>query len=108
MSENSSQNIDNQSLTQSSSDFFQCDKLSNLIDNDNIEKNNRNSSKSPNSKNHSILKAINKRKLQLACPICSSSVVNMSDHLVKKHSIKDRNERKYLMDLVRKKYLSMG
>jgi len=32
----------------------------------------------------------------------------MSDHLVKKHSIKDRNERKYLMDLVRRTYLSMG
>lgn len=60
------------------------------------------------SENHLILKAINRRKLQLACPICSSCVVNMSDHLVKKHSIKDRNERKYLMDLVRRKYLSMG
>lgn len=60
------------------------------------------------SDNNLILKAINKRKLQLACPICSSCVVNMSDHLVKKHSIKDRNERKYLMDLVRRTYLSMG
>ena len=55
-----------------------------------------------------ILKAINRRKLQLACPICSSCVVNMSDHLVKKHAIKDRNERKYLMDLVRKTYLKMS
>ena len=43
------------------------------------------------SESNLILKAINKRKLQLACPICSSCVVNMSDHLVKKHSIKDRN-----------------
>ena len=58
--------------------------------------------------NNNILKAINKRKLQLSCPICSSCVVNMSDHLVKKHSIKDRNERKYLMDLVRKTYLNIG
>lgn len=66
------------------------------------------SPKSLQSDNNLILKAINKRKLQLACPICSSCVVNMSDHLVKKHSIKDRNERKYLMDLVRRTYLSIG
>ena len=60
----------------------------------------------PNDDNSSILKAINKRKLHLTCPICASSVVNMSDHLVKKHSIRDRNQRKYLMDLVRKTYIS--
>jgi len=67
-----------------------------------------NSTSSTLTENHLILKAINRRKLQLACPICSSCVVNMSDHLVKKHSIKDRNERKYLMDLVRRTYLSIG
>jgi hypothetical protein len=67
------------------------------------------SSSSPNSSSNSsyntILKAINKRKLKLSCPLCSSIVLNMSDHLVKKHMIKDRFERKSLMDIVRKNYL---
>ena len=54
----------------------------------------------------SILKAINKRKLHISCPLCVSKVVNMSDHLVKKHSIKDRYQRKHLMDSVRRNYLA--
>ena len=54
----------------------------------------------------SILKAINKRKLHISCPLCVSRVVNMSDHLVKKHSIKDRYQRKHLMDSVRRNYLA--
>ncbi len=53
----------------------------------------------------SILKAINKRKLHISCPLCVSKVVNMSDHLVKKHLIRDRNQRKCLMDTVRRNYL---
>ena len=52
-----------------------------------------------------ILKAINKRKLKLSCPLCSSIVLNMSDHLVKKHQIRDRSKRKSYMDIVRKNYL---
>jgi len=59
-----------------------------------------------NDDNSSILKAINKRKLHLSCPICGSCVVNMSDHLVKKHSIRDRNQRKCLMDVVRRTYIN--
>jgi hypothetical protein len=54
----------------------------------------------------SILKAINKRKLHISCPLCASKVVNMSDHLVKKHNIKDRYQRKHLMDSVRRNYLA--
>jgi hypothetical protein len=54
----------------------------------------------------SILKAINKRKLHISCPLCISKVVNMSDHLVKKHNIKDRYQRKHLMDSVRRNYLA--
>ncbi len=83
-------------------------------DNDTITNNNSNnqslsfndSVSIANNDNSSILKAINKRKLHLSCPICSSCVVNMSDHLVKKHSIRDRNQRKYLMDVVRKTYIN--
>jgi hypothetical protein len=83
-------------------------------DNDTITNNNSNnqslslndSVSIANEDNSSILKAINKRKLHLSCPICSSCVVNMSDHLVKKHSIRDRNQRKYLMDVVRKTYIN--
>ena len=52
--------------------------------------------------NDYILKAINKRKLHLSCPLCSSIVLNMSDHLLKKHSLRDRGERKNVMDQVRK------
>ncbi len=59
-----------------------------------------------NENNNLILKAINKRKLQLSCTMCSSKVLNMSDHLLKKHSIRDRNMRKNLMDQVKDIYLS--
>ncbi len=59
-----------------------------------------------NENNSLILKAINKRKLQLSCTMCSSKVLNMSDHLLKKHSIRDRNMRKNLMDQVKDIYLS--
>lgn len=53
-----------------------------------------------------ILKAINKRKFKISCPLCSSKILNMSDHLLKKHSISDRNQRKNLMDMVRSNYIS--
>lgn len=68
-----------------------------------------NSAKSPvksSNTQQSILKAINNRKIHIPCPICNSKVVNMSDHLVKKHNIKDRNQRKSLLDSVRRNYLS--
>jgi hypothetical protein len=61
-----------------------------------------------NNNNNLILKAINKRKLQLSCPLCSSRVLNMSDHLLKKHAIKERNLRKSLMDKVKHTYLTKG
>jgi hypothetical protein len=58
--------------------------------------------------NEIILKAINKRKLQISCPLCSSKVLNMSDHLLKKHLIKDRKQRKSIMDSIRKTFLDMS
>jgi hypothetical protein len=54
-----------------------------LLNNSNNNNNNNNNNNQPlcgiSLKNNMLLKAINKRKLQISCPICSSKVVNMSN-----------------------------
>ena len=59
-----------------------------------------------NEKSVEILKAIHERKLKLTCTICASRVVNMSDHLLKKHNMRDRSARKSFTDQVKVLYLS--
>lgn len=52
-----------------------------------------------------LVKLMKKRKLSLPCPLCTTLVVNLTDHLIKAHSVKNPLERKNYVDSVRQKYI---